>query len=260
MTYKNSTQQFRSWYVTLLRLYPQPYRERFAEPMTQTFNDLLQERAQEEKRLFSFALWLFAETSVGILKENITFMITQNIARRMFGWAAAIALILLVPLAAMQFTEEINWSLFDFGLIGALLFGLGFVYELVTIRARKSKYRAAFGLGLGAAFLLVWVNGAVGLIGHEGNPANLMYGAVFAVGLVGSLFARFKPRGMAYTLFATALTQMLVPVIALIIWPPVVVSWGALGVFGVFVLNAFFAILFVASALLFRRASVAHPA
>ena len=82
----------------------------------------------------------------------------------------------------------------------------------------------------------------------------MMYGAVFAVGFVGSLVSRFKPRGMARTLFVAAFAQMLVPVIALLIWPPPDTSWVP-GVFGVFVLNAFFAMLFVVSALLFRRAS-----
>jgi hypothetical protein len=98
------------------------------------------------------------------------------------------------------------------------------------------------------------VNGAVGIIGNEGQPANLLYGAVFAVGLIGSPVVRFKPRGMAYTLCAAALTQMFVPVIAFFIWPPPAASWAP-SVFGVFVLSAFFAMLFVVSALLFRRAA-----
>ncbi len=86
------------------------------------------------------------------------------------------------------------------------------------------------------------------------QPANLLYGAVFAVGFIGSLMARFESRGMARTLFAAALGQMLVPVIALIIWPPPATSWAP-SVFGVFVVSAFFAMLFVVSALLFRSAS-----
>ena len=114
-------------------------------------------------------------------------------------------------------------------------------------------YRVAFGIGLATAFILGCVNGAVGIIGSEDNPANLMYGAVFAVGLIGSLMARFKPAGMARTLFTAALVQMSVPVIALFIWPQI--SWGAAGMSGVFVLNAFFAMLFVVSALLFQRAA-----
>jgi len=222
--------------------------------MEQTFNDLLRERAEEEKRLFGFALWMFVETSAGIIRENIKrFIIMQNMTRRLVVWAAVVAFILLIPLLAMQFTDEVVWDLADFIVMGGLLFGVGLAYELVARRSEKTVYRGAFGVGLAGAFLLFWVNGAVGIIGNEGQPANLMYGAVFAVGFIGSLMARFKPRGMARTLFAAALTQMLVPVIALLIWPPPVTSWAP-GVFGVFVLSAFFAMLFVGSALLFRRA------
>jgi hypothetical protein len=181
----------------------------------------------------------------------------QNIARRLMVWGGVVALILMIPLVAMQFTEEVNWDLFDFVVMGGLLSGLGLAYELIARRSEQTVYRVAFGVGLGAAFLLAWVNGAVGIIGNEGNPANLMYGAVFAVGFIGSLMARFEPRGLARTLFAAALAQMLVPVIALIIWPPQVISWAP-GVFGMFVLNAFFAMLFVVSASLFRRAAQEH--
>ncbi len=168
------------------------------------------------------------------------------------------AFILMLPLVAMQFTDEVVWDLFDFIVIGGVLFGVGLAYELVARRSEKTVYRVAFGVGLAGAFLLLWVNGAVGIIGNEGQPANLMYGAVFAVGFIGSLMARFKPRPMARTLFAAALTQMLVPVIALLIWPPPATSWAP-GVFGVFVLSAFFAMLFVISALLFRKAAREFP-
>ncbi len=255
MACEHSIRGFRSWYAALLRLYPKRYRERFGEPMEQTFNDLLRERAEEEKRLFGFALWMFAETSAEIIRENIKRNIMmQDITRRLVVWAAVVAFILLIPLLAMQFTDEVVWDLADFIVMGGLLFGVGLAYELVARRSEKTVYRGALGVGLAGAFLLFWVNDAVGIIGNEGQPANLMYGAVFAVGLIGSLMTRFKPRGMARTLFAAALTQMLVPVIALLIWPPPVTSWAP-GVFGVFVLSAFFAVLFVGSALLFRRAN-----
>lgn len=179
-------------------------------------------------------------------------MIVEN--KRLIGIVLTIALLLLIPLITMQFTDEVKWTLFDFVLMGAVLFGVGLAYELVARRSEKTVYRVAFGVGLAGAFLLFWVNGAVGIIGNEGQSANLMYGAVFAVGFVGALVSRFKPRGMARTLFAAAFAQMLVPVIALLIWPPPDTSWAP-SVFGVFVLCAFFAMLFVVSALLFRRAS-----
>ena len=140
--------------------------------------------------------------------------------------------------------------------MGTLLFGTGLAYELVARKGSTVAYRAAVGVALAAAFLLIWVNGAVDIIGSENNDANMMYFWVLAVGFIGALIARFQPRGMVRALFATALAQMLVPVIALINWQPA--SWGAAGVFGVFVLNAFFVMLFVVSALLFRRVTSKH--
>ncbi len=162
--------------------------------------------------------------------------------------------ILLLPLIAMQFTNEVVWDLTDFIVMGGLLFSIGLAYEFVVRRSEKIMYRGAVGVGLAGAFLLLWVNGAVGIIGNEGQTANLMYGAVFVVIFIGSLMAGFKPQGMARTLFTVALTQMLVPVIAFFIWPPPETSWAP-SVLGVFVISAFFAMLFLVSALLFRKAA-----
>ena len=178
----------------------------------------------------------------------------KNTTKRLGIWAIAIGILLLIPLAAMRFTNEVNWELSDFVIMGAALCTIGLLYELIARRSRKAVYRTAFGVGLLGAFLLFWVNGAVGIIGSEDQPANLLYGAVFVVGLIGSLFARFKAIGMSRTLFAAALVQMLVPVAAYFIWPPPVTSWSP-GVPGVFLLSAFFALLFLISALLFRQAS-----
>ena len=136
---------------------------------------------------------------------------------------------------------------------GVLLFGTGLTYELVARKAGGIAYRAAVGVALVAAFLLVWINAAVGIIGNEDNPANLMYFGVLAVLTIGIAMARLRPRGMVRALFATAFAQMLVPVIALIAWRPSLDD--APGILGVFMLNAFFVMLFVVSAFLFRRAA-----
>jgi hypothetical protein len=134
---------------------------------------------------------------------------------RITAWGIA-ALILLLPLIAMQFTDEVNWDAFDFAFMGALLGGVGLGFELAVRKSGDWAYRAAAGIALAAVFLLVWVNGAVGIIGSEDNPANLMYGGVLAVGIIGAIIARFRPDGMARALVATALTLALVAVIALI--------------------------------------------
>lgn len=166
-----------------------------------------------------------------------------------------VAFILLLPLLAMQFTDEVKWNLTDFVVAGILVFGVGLTYKLAEKKEGNTMYRSAVGLALAAVFILIWVNGAVGIIGSENNDANLMYFGVLAIGGIGTIIARFESHGMALAMFATALAQALVPVIALIIWPPQVISWGAAGVFGVFILNAFFVALFIGSALLFRKAA-----
>ncbi len=169
---------------------------------------------------------------------------------RIAAWSAA-ALILLLPLVAMQFTDEVNWDVADFAVAAALLVGVGVAYELAVKKTGDTAYRWAVGIALAAAFLLVWVNGAVGIIGSEDNPANLMYGGVLAVGAIGALIARFKPRGMAHALFAAALAQASVAVVALIAGLGSPYS----GPLEIVALNGFFVALFVGSALLFRKAA-----
>lgn len=174
--------------------------------------------------------------------------------KRLMIWLGIVALLLSIPLIAMQFTPEVNWDFTDFAIMGTILFGLGFAYELIASRSENTVYRTAFGVGLLGAFLLFWVNAAVGIIGNEGQVANLLYAAVFIVGLAGALISRFKARGMAYTLFTAAAVQMLVPTAAYFIWPPPETSWSP-SVFGVFLMSGFFAVLFLLSGVLFNRAS-----
>jgi hypothetical protein len=64
--------RYRRWYRKLLRCYSRPHRERFGDSMEQTFNDLCRERAAAGKGLFGFVLWMFAETSAGMIRENAT--------------------------------------------------------------------------------------------------------------------------------------------------------------------------------------------
>lgn len=163
--------------------------------------------------------------------------------------------ILLIPLAAMKFSDEVNWSAGDFVVAAILLIGSGLIYEFVSRKMRSHLYKIAAGIFVASSLILIWANLAVGIIGNEDNPANAMYIIVIAVGIVGSVITRFKPIGMTRTLLTMAAAQMLVPVIALIIWQPQADSMeGLLGILGVFSLNAFFAVLFISSALLFKRA------
>lgn len=173
---------------------------------------------------------------------------------RIAAWAVATILLLLVPLVAMQFSEEWNWGLFDFIFAFVVLFGAGLTYELVARKADTTAYRAGVGVAVAAALLLVWINAAAGIIGDD-ETINLIYFGVPAVGLIGAYLARFEPQGMAHASIAMAIAQMLVPVIVFTI-PSL---RGALmeppGVLGVIGLNGLFAILFAGSAWLFLKAA-----
>jgi hypothetical protein len=80
----------------------------------------------------------------------------------------------------------------------------------------NTAYQLAAGLALTAAFLIVWLNAAAGLIGIEDDdPANLLYVGVLAIGFVGAVLARLEPRKLARAAFATAAAQALVGAIAL---------------------------------------------
>ncbi len=163
-------------------------------------------------------------------------------------------LVLLVPFIAMRFTTEVNWDTFDFIVAGVLLLTTGVAYEWIARKGGTRAYRAAAFLAVITALLLLWVNLAVGLIGNENNPLNLLYFAVIAVEIVGVLLARFRPQSMARALYATAIAQMLVPVFALAIGrPPMATAADLLGIAGVFAISAFFAVLFAGSGLLFGR-------
>lgn len=75
------------------------------------------------------------------------------------------ALILLVPLVAMQFTVEMNWSPFDFVLMGALIATAGLMFVLVARNVPNSAYRMLAGVALALALLLIWAELAVGVFG-----------------------------------------------------------------------------------------------
>lgn len=74
-------------------------------------------------------------------------------------------LILLIPLVAVQFTDEVDWNLFDFVVMGVLLLIVGFGYELATTNVNETKSRFAIGLLFLAVLLIIWAELAVGVFG-----------------------------------------------------------------------------------------------
>lgn len=121
--------------------------------------------------------------------------------------------------------------------------------------ATRSACRIAVGSALATALVLLWVIGAVGLIGVEGDPYDRVYGGVIGVGIIGAVIARFRPRGMARAMVAAACAQALVAVIALIIGKQHSPVSSVVEILG---LNGFFVVLWLVSARLFIRAALAQ--
>lgn len=170
---------------------------------------------------------------------------------RIAFWGAAAALFSL-PLIAMQFSDDVTWSAGDFVVLGALLVAPGLIYELVVRTTSSGWYRAGAVIALATTVLLVFINGAVGIIGSENNDANLMYGAVLGIWIVVAVAGRFRASGMARAMVAAAAAQALVAVIAMIAgagsdsprWPLHIVA-----------LTGVFVAMWMAAAWLFQRAT-----
>jgi hypothetical protein len=155
------------------------------------------------------------------------------------------AVLLPVPLIA-----HFPWTGSDFVVMGVLLFGSVGIYEAITQASSSRAYRAAAGVAVAASFLLVWINLAVGIIGSENDPLNLLYAGVLGTALIGAILARFGPNGMARALVATATVQALVGIVAVFAArdePP--------GMTGQAILNGGFVALWLLSASLFRKAA-----
>lgn len=131
---------------------------------------------------------------------------------RVAGWACAASL-LVVPQIAMQFTAEVNWSAGDFLAAAILLCGAGVAVELALRLSSSPAYRRGAVLGIGGALLLVVSNLAVGIAGSESNPANVWFMTVPLVGGVGAFLARFRAGGLANTMLAMAVAQVVVGLI-----------------------------------------------
>lgn len=137
---------------------------------------------------------------------------------RRLAWGTA-AFLLLLPAVAMQFTSEVDWTASDFVVMGAIFAACCGAFDLATRVAPNFAYVAATGLAIGTAFLLVWINLAVGIIHSENNVENLMFAGVIAVAVVGAAYAGTRPERLARAMYAAAITEALVAVVVAAIGP-----------------------------------------
>ena len=86
-----------------------------------------------------------------------------------FVWIALVTgLLLLIPLIAMQFTNEVNWNSTDFVVMGFLLLFTGSLFVLVSRKSPRRR-RGIIGIMFAAAFLYIWAELAVGVFTNFGT-------------------------------------------------------------------------------------------
>jgi hypothetical protein len=168
-------------------------------------------------------------------------------ALRVLLWGGALGL-LVAPLAAMQFTAEVQWSPTDFA-VAAVVLGLTAGACEIALRASPHWfYRLGAAVGIGAAFLILWADLAVGFVGDGGARINLVFLAPILVAIAGAAVARLRPAGLVRALIAAAAAQALAALIAIAAGrapePPQLL-----------VVTAFFDLLWLTSALLFWTAA-----
>ncbi|MED5548696.1 MAG: hypothetical protein VX529_04990 [Pseudomonadota bacterium] len=150
-----------------------------------------------------------------------------------------------------------DWSFGDYAAAATLLAGFVFGAAIALKTSGQLAYRAAAFLALLSVLALIWINGAVGIIGSQSNAANLMYAAVLAIGLGGAVMARLRAAGMALTLALMAGAQVLIGLIAWLggmgsgspSWPQSLIG-----------VTVIFAGAFLGAAALFRAAARAQAA
>ena len=79
--------------------------------------------------------------------------------------ALGTAFILLMLMLVNQFSDEVDWKIGDFIVMGILLFSAGLAYELLAKKMSSTAYRVAVGIVIGIVFLLIWAELAVGILG-----------------------------------------------------------------------------------------------
>jgi len=171
---------------------------------------------------------------------------------RIVLWAAPAGLLATPAVMMLREAEGWLWSPLDFMLGALLLFGSTAVIDLAVRKGGSTVYRLGAALAVLVLLLLVWVNLAVGVIGDQDNPANLLFVGVILVAVAGAVVARFEARGMARAMAgASAATVAIAAAVAIFGWgtrePP--------GTLGLVALIGGFAAIWGMSAALFAKAA-----
>lgn len=110
---------------------------------------------------FSIFLYLSVGSIIVLRILNINCTMTNRLKALLIGSGG----LLVVPFIASQFSDEVNWSGFDY-LVMAILFGTTSVaLDFILTKAKNKQSRWAWGIAVVLALVIVWVEIAVGVFG-----------------------------------------------------------------------------------------------
>lgn len=73
----------------------------------------------------------------------------------------------MIPLLAMQFTEDVNWSIYDFVVMGFLLLFFSLGIDLTMKKVKNRNIKTLYVVLTILIFLLIWAELAVGIFGSH---------------------------------------------------------------------------------------------
>jgi hypothetical protein len=157
------------WARFYTRNLPAPIAQRRIDEIDADLHDQIahgRARGTEDRRIaLSIAARMLRGLAADVSWRRQTMKMSKTAYRPVARVALATALILLVPLVAMQFTDEVDWGVADFAVAGALLGGTGFLlYELAARKAGNIAYQAAAAAIGVAAIVLGEADDAPGLV------------------------------------------------------------------------------------------------
>lgn len=133
---------------------------------------------------------------------------------RIVGWGGG-AVLLVLPAVTMRYTSEVNWTALDFAFAAVMFLVVGGLLELAVRAGTNRAYRIACGLAILTSFLLIWINAAVGIVGDEDNPFNLLFMAAIVAMIGGTVASRGDAQAMARSARMAFVFQSVVGLLAL---------------------------------------------
>ena len=86
-----------------------------------------------------------------------------NFSKRIVTYILILFAIVSVPLIAMQFTDEVNWTLFDFFMASFLLITILTLIEITLQNFKNKTFKITTIFVIIVMFLLIWVDLSVGI-------------------------------------------------------------------------------------------------